>query len=86
MMSGVLGLQIAHLETYGFPDLEHIDQPRPRNNRASAVRRAARSVPVLARAVRKIRTWSARDERLGAYHLLCVYQKPRRSSSRPAED
>jgi 2-polyprenyl-3-methyl-5-hydroxy-6-metoxy-1,4-benzoquinol methylase len=77
MMAGVLGLQIAHLETYGYPYLEKIDQPRSPNGRSSAVRWAARSMPVLARTVRRFREWTAPDERLGAYHLLCVYQKPR---------
>jgi 2-polyprenyl-3-methyl-5-hydroxy-6-metoxy-1,4-benzoquinol methylase len=77
MMGRVLGLQIAHFETYGFPSLENIDRPRSQNG-ASAVKRAARSVPGLMKTVRRFREWSARpvDERLGAYHLFCIYQKP----------
>jgi 2-polyprenyl-3-methyl-5-hydroxy-6-metoxy-1,4-benzoquinol methylase len=85
MMAGVLGLQIAHLETYGYPDLAKIDRPRSPNGRSSAVRRAARSMPVLARTVRRLREWTAPDERLGAYHLLCVYQKPRQRYTKAAE-
>jgi hypothetical protein len=84
MMAGVLGLQIAHLETYGFPDLEKIDQPRSANGPISPVRRAARAMPVVARTLRKFREWTAPDDRLGAYHLLCVYQKPRQRFAEPA--
>lgn len=77
-MAGVLGLQIAHFETYGFPSVENIDRPRSRNGGGSFVKRAAKSVPGLAKTVRLIREWRSRptDERLGAYHLFCIYQKP----------
>lgn len=76
-MAGVLGLQIAHFETYGFPSVTHIDRPRSRNG-AGALRRAAKSVPGLVRTVRWFREWTSRtpDERFGAYHLFCIYQKP----------
>ena len=78
MMGRDLGLQIAHFETYGFPSLENIDRPRWRDG-SSAVKRVARSVPGLVRTVHRIREWTSRspDERLGAYHLFCIYQKPR---------
>jgi hypothetical protein len=81
MMSGVLGLQISHFETYGFPSLANIEGARQQAGGSRRVRRAARAVPGLAKAVRKIRNWKSQwtspDGRLGAYHLFCIYQKPR---------
>ena len=80
MMSEVLGLQIAHFETYGFPSLANFDRPWHHDG-SLAVRRAAKSIPGLAKTVRRIRElasrWGSPDERLGAYHLFCIYQKRR---------
>jgi 2-polyprenyl-3-methyl-5-hydroxy-6-metoxy-1,4-benzoquinol methylase len=76
MMSGVLGLRIVHFETYGFPDIENIDRPRAPIRADGAIRRAVRSVPGLAKTIRKIREWNAPDDRLGSYHLFCIYENP----------
>ena len=53
-------------------------------NGSSAVKRVARSVPGLVRTVHRIREWTSPspDERFGAYHLFCIYQKPRGSIDR----
>ena len=84
MMSGVLGLHIAHFETYGYPSLPDLERPGLLTGGSSTIRRAARSVPGLAKVVRKIRLWSSQwtsqDQRLGVYHLFCIYQKPLRAS------
>jgi 2-polyprenyl-3-methyl-5-hydroxy-6-metoxy-1,4-benzoquinol methylase len=84
LLAGVLGLHIAHLETYGFPSLGSFDRMRPPGPRTRAVRQAARSVPQLAKTVHRLKEWTtqwgARDERLGVYHLFCIYQKSDRGA------
>ena len=90
MMSGVLGLQISHFETYGFPSLSNLEGALQQSGGSTRVRRAARAVPGLAKAVRKFRTWKSQwtspDGRLGAYHLFCIYQKPQGATERRLAD
>jgi 2-polyprenyl-3-methyl-5-hydroxy-6-metoxy-1,4-benzoquinol methylase len=67
-------LQVVHLETCGFPDLEGLTNTPPRNAELkNNIKRIVKSVPGF-RLIQRMRQGDA-DERLGSYHLFCILRK-----------
>lgn len=83
-----LGLSIVHLETLGFPMLAGIDAPlskqAPESGKVkSSIVKALRVIPGFSRInrIRKVALTATKkntfhDERMGKYHLFCIFQKP----------
>jgi SAM-dependent methyltransferase len=79
-IAGLLGLEIVHLESTGFPRLGRIRQLSGRGSTWSSVkrfaRRAGRSVPGFTFLNTVRHRLTSRNERRGAYHLFCIFRKP----------
>ena len=76
-----LALQIVHMESLGFPDLDGIELPRndPIVSRASSsiVKRLGRKVPGVGRLLHYCRrgvTPPPADPRRGSYNLFCIFR------------
>jgi 2-polyprenyl-3-methyl-5-hydroxy-6-metoxy-1,4-benzoquinol methylase len=80
--AAMIGLSIAHLETFGFADLDGIDRPRGEGPgggaRLKALLRAVPGYPALDRLRRGLFPGSLRDERDGVFKLFALLEKPRR--------
>jgi 2-polyprenyl-3-methyl-5-hydroxy-6-metoxy-1,4-benzoquinol methylase len=86
-LAGRLGLELVHLETWGYPELEGIAHAR--GERPSAGRRvksALRALPgfdALLRVRRALATAYPNDERTGSYHLLAIFRLPEPFAAAP---
>ena len=79
-----LKLRVVHLETLGFPALEGIDKPLSKNEApVPLIKKIIKSIPGFS-TVNSFRhklfmnkqVMNKQDERMGAYHLFCIMQKP----------
>ena len=74
-----LKLRVVHLESLGFPCLKGIDKPLSKNESLLVfIKRIIKSIPGFC-TIENFRHKlfkSGQDERIGAYHLFCIMQKP----------
>lgn len=74
-LADLLGLDVVHLESIGYPCLEGITQCDSKQKIMNIIKNCARSIPIICTVGKLLyQKVNNNDERSGNYHLFCILQ------------